>query len=156
MSAAWDWNHCVILISTSLSWWKCWCWPNRISWSVRKDGNHLHEVQAIGWLIEHLPAELLQEMCWLLSLVWPSVIVKQDTGTNHHVLSVLNGPSQFLQCFVVIFSIHFVIKTSMRRMPCMSQNTMHITFCTDKVCLNFILQRDPLWCQCMTAAWFLV
>ena len=30
------------------------------------------EVRAIGWMmIEHLPAELLQEMCWPSSCVWP-------------------------------------------------------------------------------------
>ena len=29
------------------------------------------------------------------------------------------------------------------------QNTVHITFCADKFCLNFVLQGDPLCCQCI-------
>ena len=37
----------------------------------------------------------------------------------------------------------------MRRMPYLSQNTMHITFCANKVCLNFVSQGDLLWCQCI-------
>ena len=65
------------------------------------------EVRAIEWMNKHLPTELLQEMCWPSSLVWPSVIVQQDnTGTYYPAPFVLNGPSQFLQCFAVTLSIH--------------------------------------------------
>ena len=36
------------------------------------------EVRTIGWIIKHLSAELLQEMCWPSNRLWPSVIVQQD------------------------------------------------------------------------------
>ena len=64
----------------------------------------------LGWTIKHLPAEFLQEMCWPSSRVWPSVIVQQDnTGTKHPAPLVLNGPSQFLQCFSVKLRIYRLI-----------------------------------------------
>ena len=52
------------------------------------------EVRAIEWMIKHLPAELLQEICWPSSCVL-------SCSTKHPVPLVLNGPSQFLQCFTV-------------------------------------------------------
>ena len=107
---------------------------------------------SLGWMIKHLSAELLQEMCWLLSHVWPSVIMRQgNTGTKHPALLVLNGPSQFPQCFTVMLSIHLspLIRKSARRVPLLSQNTIHITFNANKFCLNFVLQGDPSWCQCI-------
>ena len=46
-----------------------------------------HEVQVTGWMIKHLPAELLQEICWL-----SSVIMQQDnTSTRNTMPLVLNG-----------------------------------------------------------------
>jgi hypothetical protein len=36
------------------------------------------EVWAVGWMIKHLPAELLQETCCSSSRVWSSVIVQED------------------------------------------------------------------------------
>jgi hypothetical protein len=53
------------------------------------------EIRAVGWIIKHLPAELLQET----SRVRPSVIVQEDnTGTKHPAPVFLNDPSQFLKC----------------------------------------------------------
>jgi hypothetical protein len=41
------------------------------------------EVRAVGWMIKHLPAEILQETCCPSSRLWPSVIVQEDnTGTT--------------------------------------------------------------------------
>jgi hypothetical protein len=52
---------------------------------------------------------------------------EDNTGTKHPALLVLNGPSQFLQCFTVALSIH------------------HLTSGQEvDVCSNFILQGDPL------------
>ena len=42
-----------------------------------------------------------------------------------------------------------LVRKSTRRMLRLSQNTVHVTSCTNKVCLNFILQGDPLWRQCI-------
>jgi hypothetical protein len=45
------------------------------------------EVRAVGWMIKHLPAELLQETCCPSSRVRPSVIVQEvNTGTKHPAL----------------------------------------------------------------------
>ena len=76
---------------------------------------------------------------------------KINTGTKYLMPLVLNGPLQFLQCFVVMLSIHHL--TSCQEVDeenaHLSQNTVNVTFRTDKICLNFILQRDPLWRQCI-------
>ena len=37
-SVPWDWNHCVILISVSLSFWKRWRWPDRNFLRYKKNG----------------------------------------------------------------------------------------------------------------------
>ena len=80
----------VTLISVSLSFWKRRLDRTRISWGVRKDGNHWVRGPGIGWMIKHLPSELLQEMCWPLGRVWPGFIVQQDnTGTKHPAPFVL-------------------------------------------------------------------
>ena len=110
------------------------------------------EVWAIRWMIRHFPAELLQEMRWPSNHVWPSFIVQQDNiSTKHPSLPVLNALSQFLQCFAVTLSIHRLTsgqEVDKENAPS-SQNTVHIIFCAEKVCLNFVLQSDPLWCQCI-------
>ena len=61
----------VTLISASLSFWKCWCWPDRNFLRCKKKMEITgRDVWIIGWLmIKHLPAELLQEMCWPSSRV---------------------------------------------------------------------------------------
>jgi hypothetical protein len=60
------------------------------------------EIGAVGWMIKHNGSEHLQETCCPWNRVWPSVIVQEDnTGTKHPAPLVLNGSSQFLQCFTV-------------------------------------------------------
>jgi hypothetical protein len=66
-------------------------------------------------------------------------VQEDNTGTKHPAPLVLNGLSQFLQCFTVTLSIHRL--TSGQEVDV--ENTVHITFRAD-VCLNFVLQGDPL------------
>ena len=67
-----DWNHRDTHLL--LSFWKRWRWSDRNFWGVKKKKMKItgHEVRAIRWMmINYLPAELLQEMCWPSSRVWP-------------------------------------------------------------------------------------
>ena len=68
-----------------------------------------------------------------------SVIVKQKNGgTQHSASFVLNCMSQLLQRFTTNSSVYCCAwgKNCTKRTPCLSQNTVHMIFLVEIVCLN--------------------
>ena len=71
---------------------------------------------------------------------------QDNASTKHPAPLVLNGPSQFLQCFAVMLSIHCLTsgqEVDEENAPSVPEHE-HITFRADKVCLTLVLQGDLL------------
>ena len=69
-----------------------------------------------------------------------SVIVKQNNGgTQNSAPFVLNCTPQLLQRFTINNRVYCCAlgQKSTKRIPCVSQNTVHMIFLVEKVCLNF-------------------
>ena len=104
----------------------------------------------MGWMIEHLPAELLQEMCWPSSRVHGQELSCSKTtlalSTLHHLfwLARCNFCSNAQHSHSHLWS-----GSLWEECPICPRTPYNITFHADKVCLNSVLQGDPLWCQCI-------
>ena len=80
-----------------------------------------------------------------------SIIVKQKSGgTQHSAPFVLNCTPQILQRFTK--TAEFIVvpwgKNSTKRTPGLSQNTVHMIFLVENVCLKFFLFGEPVCIQC--------
>ena len=103
-------------------------------------------------MIIHLPDEHLQYVSWPTGRVWPSVIMQQvNTGISipRHLIWMPRRNFFIVSQKRSAFTVSPLVRKSTRRMPRLSQNTVHITFHVGKVCLNFVLQGDPLWRHCI-------
>ncbi|GFV08953.1 hypothetical protein TNCV_3821961 [Trichonephila clavipes] len=65
------------------------------------------KIRAVGWRIKLLPAN----SCCASSRMWTSIVMEeQNTCSKHSTPLVLNGTSQFSQCFTVTFSVYCFTK----------------------------------------------
>ena len=96
----------AINFSASLSFWKCWHWPDRNFLRCKGRWKSLGTRSGSygGWL--HTSQLNSCRRC-VDCREWLSVIMQQgNTGTKHPALLILNDLLQFLLCFTVMLSIH--------------------------------------------------
>jgi len=83
----------------------------------------------------------------LSSRVQSSIIVKQKNGgTQHSAPFVLNCMSQLLQRFTIYCCV--LGQKFHQEKSCLSQNTVHMIFLVENICLNLFLFGEPVCFQC--------
>ncbi|GFV57500.1 hypothetical protein TNCV_4561361 [Trichonephila clavipes] len=64
------------------------------------------KIRTVGWMIKQLSAKFRQNSCCASSRMWTSIAMEgHNTYIKHSSPLVLNGTSQFLQCFTITVSV---------------------------------------------------
>jgi hypothetical protein len=90
------------------------------------------------------PAKCCDEMLHCASSVWAGIVMKHHNAPTKHATSlVLERMTQFLKCVTIdtLVDCWALRQEFQSRTPFMSQNTVHMIFRIESVCLNFFCWR---------------
>ena len=88
------------------------------------------KIRAVGWMIKQLPAKFRQNIYCGSSCMWTGIVMEEhNTCSEHFMPLVLNGTSQFPQCFTVTVSIYCFITwkeiNEQNALPVLEHNAHH-------------------------------